>query len=358
MGAPWYPRVRSHPVHSTVDETGFAWPSHPKPTDIDLRVWREADAAVLQWTIPAGTSEVVGRPSWIPEGSTWLLERSGSPFGPWYPVGNECSIEVRTCLDTDVPLARSESRFLFYRLGLKLNTDPVQVRYYGRDPQWTGGVPGGVTWGMGGTPSHLVPGDVRSARADMEYAYRCHVGTPALLYRPNWLSPIRPGNTNPNTGTISSYGKARGQNVRTRPWDHPVRTYVQTRDGAIQLQRIAGRVHDLPAQLSGESLHWPPLQQNDVLRLLNGRVFEVGGVAVNALLGHTISFALSLVPLPLTHAVSALPMPEGFREVALTPRRNTAHVTNVEAYTQAKQVGPMTRASILPQQSTTQDLDD
>lgn len=318
--------------------------------EVEVYVWREAKSAMVQWRHLKDDAD----PSNVPQDATWRVERSSSPYGPWQTVAEGLARTVRQIRDDDVPQSRTNSRYVFYRVSWESGDT---VRSYGRAPQWDGeGLPvGGVTWDFGGVPSHKAPAVNREIRARLHMVHHHFTGEPCLIYRPGWMSPMDPAKVNPYTGILEGdYGEdstSLGQPF-LGGYDHPVVALISGVDGVPVTVKIAGgRISDMHEQVTGEMLYWPPVQIDDILRFYNGELLQVTGVSAAMHMGQSNNFLVNLSEIERDHPINDLPMPSGFRERALNPRRSAARPMNLEAYRKSMAGGTMGRMSMTPKTS-------
>jgi len=339
----WSDKRRSVPSHDAGDV--HLSERSKSLNDIELFVWREADSAVIEWQHPKDPN-----PDDIPEDALWTIERSCSPFGPWQKVDQNITRDTRRYRDDDVPQARTNTRFVFYRV--RWSSDEAGTsRIYGCSPQWEDtDVPGGVTWDFGGVPAHLAPGIIREMRNRFILLLRSHNHTPVIVYRPNWLAGFDHKVVNNVTGVYKGdWGESASTNGQpfVGGYAHPFESSVDRGPQQIAAQLTQGRVTDLK-QVACEMPYWPPILQDDILRFHNGMLMQVALANPSQMHDHTISYTVQLSEVPRDHPVNKLPMPTGFRQASQFARRAASRATNLESYRRSQSLGSQRRASILP----------
>jgi len=123
-------------------------------------------------------------------------------------------------------------------------------------------------------------------------------------------------------------------------------TYVDGGGASIGVQMSAGRITDLNEAIRGEFPYWPPIQLDDIVRFMDGRIAQITTVQAAMHLDHVNSFVCQLTELERTHPINTLSMPSGFRKLALFPRRAASRAMNLESYRRSQSRGAMNRASI------------
>jgi hypothetical protein len=322
---------------------------------VTLRAWRESDSVVLAWEHP--DDDAGSDPSDIPDDATWALERSSAPYGPWAPLRSDLARATRQYRDDDAPLARTNSRFVYYRLKWSSAGD-ASSRIFGYSPDWE--LPAdldpeldmpGVTWGPKGTAAADAPAAVREIRRRLTSTLRSRGASPCLIYRPDWLSPMDPGAVNPLTGTHrGDYGgMVNLKTPRVNGYARPFETIMVTGKTVVGImERSGSTVSDMIEDMAVELPHWPHVQVLDKIRIFDGTLFEVTGIEEKTLHDFSTGFFCNLVQLERTDPINKLPMPADFRQRALYPRRQGARSTTLEGYAKSLRQGSMKRASTLP----------
>lgn len=323
-----------------------SWPSLDDAVGaLDFYVRRESDSVVVEWT-PRGVE-----PS---EGAQWYVQRSSSPYGPWERESPALAAATRAFRSDYAPRNLSNTRMIFYRVVL---VEGETARAFGLLADWESDqeesfdTVAGVSWGSWSVPPSRAPGTVRSIRRRFTLYVKRRAGTPCLLYRPSWLSERNPAVVGNATGIhLQGFGRkdlTLGQD-RVQAYDTPVRIWVSKGVGVPGVYGDPTTVHSLLQGVSIEAPFWPPLQPHDVLRMLDGQLFEIAVLNPITHLEHVLQYAGSMNELPRTHPVNHLPMPPGFLEVGRAPRKASGRVMHMEAYQKTLDRGQQSWVSVKP----------
>lgn len=298
-----------------------------------VRVEVEGHSAVLRWSY-LGPQAPPDR-----EECRWVIERSGSPAGPFYALPYTVPYSARLFRDDSIPALSSPARYLYYRI--RLFGEEVDELYgYNRPWDWAEGV-FGLTWQAHGYYENEAPGEVREARKRHYLLMSKRSAEVALIYRDRWDFPFDSQQVDPVTGMI-------------RPGVSNATPYNTSREGGfyapievlISASPTPTGHRDRPvADVSASMLHWPAPCINDRIRTHDNSVYEVAEVIPHMMYGFPTHYDVQLVAVTDTDPLTKLPMPEGRDRVARFPRRQFSRSANIESYRQSMDHGALGAAS-------------
>lgn len=281
---------------------------------------------------------------WLPAGTTWTLQRSGSPGGPFEVVHSGLPGDTRTTRDDDVPLGQGDTREFYYRL--KWDAPDGTSGLAGYTPEWHRDSDDdfvfGQSWGPEGKPPHLAPAVVRTIRGRIKMLLKHRNAELVYVYREKWDAPADTNKMHQATGAMRPTFARDMQGTRVGGWYSPMQTLV-TEGVSAQSQN--------PQIILGEMIHWPPPKQRDILRTLDGRVYEVGSVRPNKMHGFPTSYTVQLTQMDDMHAVLDLPLPDEWRELSAFPRRQFSRSMSRETLAESRDDGVASSVSHRPPSS-------
>lgn len=279
------------------------------------------------------------------------VERSGFPSGPFREVyAGDASGEF-VWRDDEVPLNHN-TRYIYYRIRL-VHGGGEEV--YGWDQQWdryasmNNPDAYGITWGAPGVSTPNAPAVVREIRQRFNVMLQGHAGTRCLVYRPAWDAGACDVCTDPRTGSARRTSGDFCQGCLGTGFQGGYYTPILSDrvPNTSELARMLTPVGHSDIQERGRSLmrYWPRVEPNDVLRDLDGKLWQVTSCYDGDMYGTAAMSMVDLTELSLTHPVNSLKLPDGFLQVSNAPRRALARATNLAAFSRSSTVGTMSKGS-------------
>lgn len=323
--------------------------SHASPSEVDrrlgfprLRAVREADVCLVSWEFPAGLPENLS-PDW-----TWSVERSVSPGGPFTTVAEALPNTATQWRDDELGQGRENTRRLYYRVRI---LDLGDETTYGYRPEYDTSVPGddshGFTWTGNNLRTAYTPPVVRESRRRFTMMVRKRTRVFAALYRADWKSGTCPQCVDPVTGThaaITDCPSCLGTGF-SGGFCTPLRAeFGRHGTSASVAQHVSQGPLDLVEAETFIWPHWPIPEQNDIVRMSDGRFYELTAVKSEVAYQVPIVHVTSATQLPRTHILAKVPMPETLLNAALGPRRQHGRAKTIESYYDSLTDGGMARA--------------
>lgn len=295
-----------------------------------LRVSKGQSTADLSWEVPAEAG--------VTQESTWEIERSGSPGGPFSTLAAGLSANVRTFRDDDIPAGRDTARNLYYRVILQRQDRRVVFGYNpAYDSVAVGDTVWGKTWGARGEHTIRVPGEVRRIRHLINMLMRKRSGEGAFLYRPAWAEGACSACSSVHTGT--DFHGPSGQTCPacfgsgfTTGYYAPMRTLVGRSADLVTLQNIQISRTDRQDGTRVMLPHWPYPMVDDVLRYANGKLFLISAVEEGELYGHVAVTMATLSEMDRNHPLGSLPWPAKLDSTRPGPDVQYGRAMNLEDF--------------------------
>lgn len=316
---------------------------------VRIVVWREGPhSAVVEWTSEDRT---------LPAGSwSWRVERSASPCGPFLSLatglGSNSLDGVFRDDSAGLGSGYENTRFLYYRVARVWEEGEV---VHGLEPMWekpTVRDARGVTWDFLGQRTVYAGGLVAEARARVRMMLENHEGEIGLLYRPAWDRGSCAQCVDPRTGErhegpdrcSSCFGFGYVGGVYP-----PILIYMAAQKVIAQRVSTPAGGHDLrPAQVY--RLPASPLAEpDDIIRFLNGSIWQITHVEYEELHGQVICQVAHLSQLSRNHPLTSVPLPQETRKMSRFSRAAMGGVlTNLTSAAESSSIGPRAKASVRP----------
>lgn len=294
---------------------------------VTLRIFKELTSVVVRWEVPS-TLE-------LPGDAVWVVERAGAPAGPFEMLYGELASATRAFRDDAIPMNMGPERRLYYRVRLLSATESMDIVYGHTAPWMVKNVVFGQTWGPMGKRDSDAPAAVREIRKRHYTVMTMRQAELMVVFREQWDREAdqnqvsRAGSTydflSQPTGTDSAQG-----------WYRPFLMY--TTELKSRAQRGLTRAI---------MLHWPHPQSGDLLRsMIDGAIFRIDAVDAIEMYRHPTHYQCSVTQVSERHPVSQIPLPDAYKDLSPTPRRQFARATNLESYRESMVDGSMAYASL------------
>lgn len=318
---------RSETLRSSGGLDGLASELDRAVGHVRIEVWLEGpNSAFIEWSTSKSHDVDVG---W-----SWSVERCASPAGPFLPVaiGLAENLSTGRFRDDGASVQGYENtRRLYYRIVRVPHTGQAEV--YGLNPDWdkleSSDTSWGVTWGFIGQRTEYAPGVVREARSRIRRSFESYDGERALIYRPSWdrgscsvcVDPRTGERVTGPSGCSSCFGTGYEGGFYTPMWSVLVPKNVI----APRVDSPAGG-HDLKEVQVYRTLAHPLLEPDDLVRTLDGKIYEIAQVDYEEMYGAVLCQVAHLTQHPRAHALSRIPFPIDSRKTARFSRSSLGGV--------------------------------